>query len=243
MVRRIHRIVLLLALLLGCAGMNYVQAATYSGSCGTNATWSYNTINYKLTISGSGAMTNYTSSSPAPWDSYKKSILTISIANTITSIGDYAFANCTKAASVSIGTGLKSIGSNAFKGCSSLSRAMIPNGVTTIGEAAFYNCTNLVYVSIPEGVTSLGSQAFYGCTKLTWISIPNSVTKLGTYTLSGSGIVDIYVYWTTTSGDHCIPVWTTGFVTKVPQTAVTLHVPCGTRSMYMGLTGWGILLW
>lgn len=238
MLRRIHRIVLLFVLLLGCARMSYVQAATYSGSCGTNATWSYNTINYKLTISGSGAMTNYTSSSPAPWDSYKKSILTISIANTITSIGDYAFANCTKAALVSIGTGVKSIGSNAFRGCSFLSSVTIPNGVTTIGDAAFYNCTSLVYVSIPNSVTRLGSQAFYGCTKLTWISIPNSVTKLGTYTLSGSGIVDIYVYWTTTSGDHCIPVWTTGFVTKVPQTAVTLHVPCGTRSMYMGLTGW-----
>ena len=126
MLRRIHSILLLLALLIGTAGMSYVQAATYSGSCGTNATWSYNTINYKLTISGSGAMTNYTSSSPAPWDSYKKSILTISIANTITSIGDYAFASCTKVPSVSMGTGLKSIGSNAFKGCSSLSRAMIP---------------------------------------------------------------------------------------------------------------------
>lgn len=238
MVRRIHSILLLFALLVGGAGMNYVQAATYSGSCGTNATWSYNTINCKLTISGSGAMTNYTSSSPAPWNSYKTSILTISIANTITSIGNYAFAQCRRIISVSIGTGVTSIGSYAFSGCTLLSGVTTPNGVTTIGEAAFYNCSNLSYVSIPSSVTSLGSQAFYGCTKLTSISIPNSVTKLGTYTLSGSGIVDIYVYWTTTSGDHCIPVWTTGFVTKVPQTAVTLHVPCGTRSMYMGLTGW-----
>lgn len=236
--RRAHRIVLLLALLIGGAGMNYVQAAVYSGSCGTNATWSLNTINYKLTISGSGAMTNYTSSSPAPWDSYKTSILTISIANTITSIGDYAFAQCRRIISVSIGTGVTSIGSYAFSECTLLTSARLPNGVTTIGNAAFYNCPNLSYVYIPSSVTSLGSQAFYGCTKLTSITIPNSVTKLGTYTLSGSGIVDIYVYWTTTSGDHCIPVWTTGFVTKVPQTAVTLHVPCGTRSMYMGLTGW-----
>ena len=218
--------------------MSYVQAATYSGSCGTNATWSYNTINYKLTISGSGAMTNYTSSSPAPWDSYKKSILTISIANTITSIGDYAFASCTKVPSVSMGTGLKSIGSNAFKGCSSLSRAMIPNGVTTIGDAAFYNCSNLSFVSIPEGVTSLGSQAFYGCTKLTWISIPSSVTTLGSYGLgSCSAITDIYVYWMNTSGNY-IPLWPTEFVSTITRPKVTLHVPCGTRPSYMGLTGW-----
>ena len=238
MPRRIHSILLLFALLIGGAGMNYVRAAVYSGSCGTNATWSYNTINCKLTISGSGAMTNYTSSSPAPWDSYKTSILTISIANTITSIGDYAFASCTKVPSVSMGTGLKSIGSNAFKGCSSLSRAMIPNGVTTIGEAAFYNCSNLVYISIPEGVTSLGSQAFYGCTKLTWISIPSSVTTLGSHGLgSCSGITDIYVYWMNTSGDY-IPLWPTEFVSTVRRSKVTLHVPCGTRSSYKGLTGW-----
>ena len=238
MLRRIHSILLLLALLIGTAGMSYVQAATYSGSCGTNATWSYNTINYKLTISGSGAMTNYTSSSPAPWDSYKKSILTISIANTITSIGDYAFASCTKVPSVSMGTGLKSIGSNAFKGCSSLSRAMIPNGVTTIGDAAFYNCSNLSFVSIPEGVTSLGSQAFYGCTKLTWISIPSSVTTLGSYGLgSCSAITDIYVYWMNTSGNY-IPLWPTEFVSTITRPKVTLHVPCGTRPSYMGLTGW-----
>jgi len=229
---------MILFLLLGGMGVNYVQAATYSGSCGTNATWSYNTINNKLTISGSGAMTNYTSSSPAPWDSYKTSILTISIANTITSIGDYAFASCTKAISVSIGTGVKSIGSNAFRGCSLLSSVTIPKGVTTIGDAAFYNCTSFVYVSIPEGVTSLGSQAFYGCTKLTWISIPSSVTTLGSHGLgSCSGITDIYVYWMNTSGNY-IPLWPTEFVSTIARPKVTLHVPCGTRSMYKGLTGW-----
>ena len=238
MPRRHHRIVLLFVLLLGGAGMNYVRAAVYSGSCGTNVTWSYNTINNKLTISGTGAMANYTSSSPAPWYSYRTSITNISIANTVTSIGDYAFSACSRAISVSIGTGVKSIGSNAFRGCSLLSGVTIPNGVTTIGEAAFYNCSNLVYISIPEGVTSLGSNAFYGCTKLTWISIPSSVTTLGSHGLgSCSGITDIYVYWMNTSGDY-IPLWPTEFVSTVRRSKVTLHVPCGTRSSYKGLTGW-----
>ena len=242
MMRRAHRIILLFVLLLGTAGVNYVQAKTYSGTCGAagneaNVTWSYNDIIRRLTISGTGAMADFASVSSTPWYSYRTSITNITIANTVTSIGNYAFAQC-RSLFVSIGTGVTSIGNYAFSECALLTDARLPNGVTTIGNAAFYNCPNLSYVSIPSSVTSLGSQAFYGCTKLTWISIPNSITKLGTYTLSGSGIVDIYVYWTTTSGDHCIPVWTTGFVTKVPQTAVTLHVPCGTRSMYMGLTGW-----
>ena len=243
MPRRHHSIILLLALLIGAAGMNYVQAKTYSGTCGAagneaNVTWSYNDIIRRLTISGTGTMADFASVSSTPWSSYRTSITNITIANTVTSIGNYAFAQCRSIISVSIGTGVTSIGNYAFSECTLLTSARLPNGVTTIGNAAFYNCPNLSFVSIPSSVTRLGSQAFYGCTKLTSISIPNSVTKLGTYTLSGSGIVDIYVYWTTTSGDHCIPVWTTGFVTKIPQTAVTLHVPCGTRSMYMGLTGW-----
>ena len=156
MTRRLHRIGLLLALLVGGAGMSYVEAAVYSGSCGTNATWSLNTINYKLTISGSGAMTNYTSSSPAPWDSYKKSILTISIANTITSIGDYAFASCTKAALVSIGTGVKSIGSNAFRDCKSLTSIIIPNSIKHIENTAFAYCENLTSIVIPDSVEHIG---------------------------------------------------------------------------------------
>ena len=58
MTRRIHRIILLFALLIGGAGMNYVEAQT-SGSCGTNVTWSLNTSTGVLTISGSGAMNDF----------------------------------------------------------------------------------------------------------------------------------------------------------------------------------------
>ncbi len=70
------------------------NAATYSGSCGENLTWSLDTYTGKLEISGSGDMLTYSSSNPAPWCSYEHSIKTITIGSDVTSIGDYAFDDC-----------------------------------------------------------------------------------------------------------------------------------------------------
>ena len=84
----------------------------------------------------------------------------------VTSIGMYAFFNCSSLTSVTIPEGVTSIGEDAFYGCSSLTSVTIPEGVTTIGEWAFYGCSSLTSVTIPEGVTSIGSYAFDGCTNL-----------------------------------------------------------------------------
>ena len=304
MLRRAHRIILLFVLLLGCAGMNYVQAAVYNGNCGANGsnlTWSFNTSTAKLTISGTGAMANYSTSSRAPWYTYRGSITTITIANTVTSIGDYAFNMCANVTSVSIGTGVTSIGNSAFYNCSSLTSVTIPNGVITIGDYAFCNCTHLASFSIPSNVTTIGSfafsrtaltsitipnkvtyiaqyifyhceelktvtlgnkvttidanafdyctaltsitipstvtairtRAFLQCEKLTSITIPSSVTTLGSYAFQRCKVLkDIYVGWTSS-----IPAWNNMTDTS-PQTSITLHVPCGTRTKYGAATGW-----
>lgn len=163
--------------------MNYVQAAVYSGNCGANGsnlTWSFNTSTAKLTISGTGAMANYSTSSRAPWYTYRASFTTITIANTVTSIGDDAFYMCANVTSVSIGTGVTSIGNSAFYNCTSLTSVTIPNGVTTIGNYAFCNCTHLASFSIPSNVTTIGSYAF-SRTALTSITIPNKVTYIAQY--------------------------------------------------------------
>ena len=68
-----------------------VSAATYSGTCGTSLNWSFNTTSGILSITGTGAMTNYSVSSGSPWYSYKGSIKTITINSGVTSIGNWAF--------------------------------------------------------------------------------------------------------------------------------------------------------
>ena len=81
--------------------------------------------------------------------------------------------------SVTIPNSVTSIGSSAFAWCSSLTSVTIPNSVTSIGEWAFYDCSSLTSVTIGNSVTSIGEKAFYECSSLTSIEIPNSVTSIG----------------------------------------------------------------
>ena len=96
----------------------------------------------------------------------------------VTSIGDYAFYECSSLSSITIPNGVTSIGSNAFCNCSSLSSITIPNSVTSIGVAAFFYCSGLTSITIPNSVTTIGKFAFYYCSSLTSITIPNSVTSI-----------------------------------------------------------------
>ena len=130
------------------------------------------------------------------------SLVSVTIPDAVTSIGNNAFTGCTGITYASIPTlaisyipkaGLQtviitsgtSIGSNAFSGCSSLTSVTIPDSVTSIGEDAFHGCSSLTSVTIPDSVTNIGSYAFYGCSSLTSVTIPDSVTNIGSYAFYG----------------------------------------------------------
>jgi len=160
--------------------------AIASGTCGDNLTWEL-TADSVLTISGTGTMTNYSSSSSsrAPWYSNRSSIKSVVIEDGVTNIGNYAFYNCSSLTSVTIPNSVTSIGAGAFDGCTGLTSVTIPNSVTSIGGSAFYNCSSLTSVTIGNSVTSIGSSAFNGCTGLTSVTIPNSVTSIGSSAFYG----------------------------------------------------------
>ena len=128
------------------------SAKTYSGTCGTNVTWSLDTSTGLLEISGSGDMADYSFSS-APWHSYCGRIKTVTIGDSVTSIGEYAFYDC-----------------------SSLESITIPDSVTSIGISAFYECSGLTSITIPDSVTSIGDRAFHSCCSLTSITVDNNNT-------------------------------------------------------------------
>ena len=90
-------------------------------------------------------------------------ITSVTIGNSVTSIGDLAFSLCTDLTSVTIGNSVTSIGRSAFSGCSGLTSVTIGNSVTSIGEHAFSDCTSLTSVTIPNSVTSIGWRAFNNC--------------------------------------------------------------------------------
>ena len=130
-------------------GVDYTVTAEFefymnvkdSGSCGSNMTWVLYDNN-ELVISGTGAMTSYYSNSGSPqWYNYRGIIESVIINEGVTSVGSYAFQNCTAIKSVKLPDSLEQIGDNAFSGCSSLKSIELPAGIESIGYAIFQNCS------------------------------------------------------------------------------------------------------
>ena len=103
-------------------------------------------------------------------------LTSVTIPDSVTSIGGYAFSHCTSLTSITIPDSVTSIDHDAFSGCTGLTNVTIGNSVTRIGYSAFYGCTSLTSITIPDSVTSIGNSAFYGCTGLKEVHI-SSVEK------------------------------------------------------------------
>ncbi len=153
----------------------------------------------------------------------------LTIPNSVIEIGERAFFYCTGLTSVTIQEGVKMIGQEAFEGCTGLTGNLtIPNSVIEIGEEAFYKCTGLTgRLMIPNSVTEIGHSAFAQCSGLTSVMISESVTTIEEYAFSAcSGL----------TGNLTIP----NSVTKIRQGAfwdctglTSVTIPSGVTNIQM----------
>ena len=109
---------------------------------------------------------------------YCRSLTSVTIPNSVTTIKEHAFSCCFELTSVTIPNSVTFIGDNAFHYCD-IQSIIIPNSITSIGSDVFSSCDRLSSVSIPNSVTSIGDNAFSGCRSLTSITIPEGVTSIG----------------------------------------------------------------
>ena len=143
-----------------------VTTGTYSGAIVIPEKVTYNNREYTVTSIGASAFKS-------------KSITSVVIPATVTSIGQYAFQSCKSLNTVTLNEGLQTIGEYAFQYCSALLSVSVPSSVTRIEKLAFGDCTALADVTLSEGLTYIGDAAFGYCPKITSITIPSTITSMG----------------------------------------------------------------
>ncbi len=149
------------------------------GTCGENATWSFDAETGTLTISGTGMMEEYSSENAPAWGApYYNVITNVVVEEGITNIGSYSFAFHEVLTSITLPSTLEVIGVYAFGMCPSLESINLPDALQGILPAAFLGCSSLRSITLPEGLELIADSAF-GSTGLTSVTIPASVTTLG----------------------------------------------------------------
>jgi len=117
-----------------------------------------------------------------------KHLQSVEIPNSVTSLGTYVFSGCTYLNSVVLGDGITSIPYQGFYKCSSLSSINIPTGVTIIDTAAFNGCSALSSITIPSSITSINGAPFQGCSSLTSVTLNSNAIASKTYSSGSDGM-------------------------------------------------------
>lgn len=158
-------------------------------------------------------------------------VSSITIPNTVKTIGSSAFAYNTKIKLINIPNSVETIEENAFQFCTYLTLVNFGNSVRRIDNWAFYSCSGLVSLDLPKSLKTIGGHAFGSCSGLKKVDIPSSVVEIGEYAFSGCNyLTDVSVHWKTP-----LPIPNNTFGTVL---GTTLHVPNNTEPLYKNATGW-----
>ena len=165
------------------AGVLPVRASALSGTTG-GLRWSLSAGT--LTVSGSGAMPNYTDANMPPWYDSASAVTRIVVGEGVTSVGSLAFYGCEKLRVAELPDSVASLGEYAFFGCKSMTSAVLPTRLTRLENGIFFGCEKLGNVSLPEKIKYIGDSVFDGCVSMSSINIPSGVRYIGDSVFSGT---------------------------------------------------------
>lgn len=213
--KRFLTVLVLLTLLVVALAMP-ANAAT-SGKCGDNATWDY--MDGTLSITGTGAVYDYTGGSYTPWYSLRSQIDSVYVDEGITDLGDYNFDGLSAAVTILLPSTLKTIGNYTFRDCKVVDELDLPGKLTTIGLSAFHHCDSLTKITIPASVTNLGNFAFEYCGALKEIKFMGNVPTIGENAFrTGKSKLTVYYPGTNTT-------WTDDVMQDYGITDKTTYIP------------------
>jgi len=132
----------------------------YYGDCTDTLSWNLDMGTGLLTISGAGAIPDYTEMDTAPWYPYAYFISDIQLSGDITAIGNRAFADIRGVQSVMLHSGLRRIGTAAFSGCASLRYVQLPASLRTLEANTFADCPALETVKFLGNAPTMGDNCF-----------------------------------------------------------------------------------
>lgn len=123
---------------------------------------------------------------------YKCSNLTnVIIPNSVTQIGQAAFLGCESLTSITIPDSVTKVGGSAFAHCTEITTIVLSNNMSCVADDMFRNCDGLISVVIPNGITEIGDGAFYECFNLNNITLPKSITNIGDAAFKGCRLKEI----------------------------------------------------
>lgn len=180
----------------------FAAGTEYTYKCGDDITAVLDTSARTLTLTGTGAMYDYSTLSRPGWYSQKSRPLTVTVGEGITHVGSYAFADFLTLTTINLPSTLKTVGDRAFYHCIKLTSLDFPRSVESIGEYTLSECYALLSVTLPkklpkipdgtfrlsnylntvvmpEDCEEIGVQAFLSCAYLKTIDFPSNLKKIG----------------------------------------------------------------
>lgn len=161
-------------------------------------------------------------------------IETITLPQSLTTLGERAFSECHKLTSIELPEGLRQTEDEIFENCTALVAIELPQSLEKVSSEMFRGCTSLSSVTMKTGLTTIESSAFYGCTSLLEVTIPATVKSIGSSAFSNTGIKTFKCYAVVP------PAASQSFIGGggMDMTRTYLYVPPFSKDFYRNVTYW-----
>jgi len=148
------------------------------------------TIGNKVTKISDYAFANCEALTTVQFEEQTDDQFSVSFPDTLKTVGNYAFSDCTALPDINFGNGITSIDTYALMNCSAISKVNLGEKLLNINDYAFANCALLTSVSLPNSTSKLGNGVFFGCSELSNVSLGQGLTSVGYYNFNGTKLLD-----------------------------------------------------